>query len=209
MTRPIFIYGAGGLGREILGMFKSITSWEPCGFIDDVVKKGSTVKGIEVIGGFEIVAKLPGPVLLVLAVGDPSSKQKLCQKLSALREINYPTLIHPQAILQDVDSIRLGSGTIVTAGCILTNDIKIGDHVLVNLNCTVGHDTCINNFVSMMPGVNLAGNVSVGEAVLVGSGANILNGITIGSRSTVGAGAVVTKDIPSNVTVVGIPARMK
>jgi sugar O-acyltransferase (sialic acid O-acetyltransferase NeuD family) len=209
MKLPILIYGAGGLGRELLSMLKSMTLWEPCGFIDDLVTKGSQVKGIEVLGGIEILPKMPRPVHLVLAIGDPITKQKLYQELSAEKGINYPTLIHPRAILQETDSIRLGSGTIVTAGCVLTNDIKTGDHVLINLNCTIGHDTRIGGFTSLMPGVNLAGNVSVGESVLIGSGANVLNGVTLGSCSTVGAGAVVTKDVPSDVIVVGIPAKTK
>lgn len=209
MSLPIFIYGAGGLGREIYSMLKSMTSWEPCGFIDDLVSKGSQVKGIDVLGGLEIVAKVPRPVHLVLAIGDPITKQKLYQKLSAQHGINYPTLIHPRAILQETDSIRLGSGTIITAGCVLTNDIHIGDHVLINLNCTVGHDTRIGNFASVMPGVNLAGNVSVGECTWIGSGVNVINGVSLGPRCRIGAGAVVTRDVPPDVLAVGVPAKVK
>jgi len=41
----------------------------------------------------------------------------------------------------------------------------------------------------------------------IGSGAAILCGITIGERALVGAGAVVTKDVPADGTVAGVPAR--
>ena len=42
----------------------------------------------------------------------------------------------------------------------------------------------------------------------IGSGAIIMCGVTIGERAMIGAGAVVTKDVPANVVVAGIPARL-
>ena len=42
----------------------------------------------------------------------------------------------------------------------------------------------------------------------VGSGAAILCGVTIGERALVGAGAVVTKDVPADAKVAGVPARL-
>jgi serine O-acetyltransferase len=49
--------------------------------------------------------------------------------------------------------------------------------------------------------------VVVEEEVLIGTGAQILQYLTVGSGAKVGAGAVVTRDIPKQTTVVGIPAR--
>lgn len=42
----------------------------------------------------------------------------------------------------------------------------------------------------------------------IGSGAVIMCGVTIGERAMVGAGAVVTRDVPPDVTVAGVPARL-
>jgi UDP-2-acetamido-3-amino-2,3-dideoxy-glucuronate N-acetyltransferase len=42
----------------------------------------------------------------------------------------------------------------------------------------------------------------------IGSGAIIMCGVTIGERALIGAGAVVTKDVPANAVVTGIPARL-
>ena len=42
----------------------------------------------------------------------------------------------------------------------------------------------------------------------IGSNATIMGGITIGENALVGAGAVVTKDVPDNVIVAGVPARI-
>jgi UDP-2-acetamido-3-amino-2,3-dideoxy-glucuronate N-acetyltransferase len=43
----------------------------------------------------------------------------------------------------------------------------------------------------------------------IGSGAVILGGVTIGERALVGAGAVVTKDVPDDAVVAGVPARVR
>ena len=75
-------------------------------------------------------------------------------------------------------------------GIIIHPDAKIGP------NCMIFHQ------------VTLAGPVTLGGHVDIGAGAKILNGVTIGDHVTIGANAVVTRDLPSGVTVAGIPARI-
>lgn len=207
-TQPLIIFGAGGMGREIAGMVRSIPGWQVKGFLDDRIKKGSFVDGIPVLGGGSAIEGLDRPLNLVLAVGDPSVKKRIHERLSS-KDIHFPSLVHPSAILQTPESIRVGHGVIITAGCVLTTAIEIGDHVLLNLRVTVGHDTHIGAFTSVMPGVNIAGLVKIGEEVLIGSGANIINSVEIGSRTRVGAGAVVIQNLPPGVTAVGVPARYR
>jgi acetyltransferase-like isoleucine patch superfamily enzyme len=48
----------------------------------------------------------------------------------------------------------------------------------------------------------------IGKNVWIGSNATILPGVTIGDGSIVAAGAVVTKDVPPNTVVGGVPARI-
>lgn len=50
--------------------------------------------------------------------------------------------------------------------------------------------------------------IVIGDNVFIGNNAIILPGVTIGNNCVIGAGAVVTKDIPSNSVVGGIPARV-
>ena len=66
----------------------------------------------------------------------------------------------------------------------------------------------MDNFCNINPGAHLAGNVTVGEGCYIGMGANIIQGISIGPWSIIGAGAVVVRDIPANVTAVGVPAKV-
>jgi sugar O-acyltransferase (sialic acid O-acetyltransferase NeuD family) len=203
---PILIYGAGGLGKEVLSLIRALEHFEPVGFIDDGLRDDTVIKGVRVLGGLDALNAFSTPVNMVIAIGDPSAKSILMKMIDPSR-VYFPVLVHPSAIIQDEASVSLGEGTIISAGCILTTDINIGNHVLVNLNTTVGHDVTIGSYSSVMTGVNIAGMVRIGDGVMIGSGANIINNISVGNFAKVGMGAVVIKDVESESTVVGVPAK--
>ena len=204
MSQSIAIVGAGGLGREVLSLLRALPAWTCVGFFDDGRERQSLVDGLPVLG--PVSALRPGEDLwVVVAIGSPSVKKSVLQRLPL--GIQFATLVHPRALLQDPDSIVLEPGVIIGAGSVLTTGITVQQHTLINLNCTIGHDVHIGQGCSLMPGVHVAGDVRLHQHVLVGSGANILNGLSIGSNACVGAGAVVTRPVAAGVTVAGVPAR--
>ena len=207
MKEQIVIYGAGGLGREVLSMFHALPVWEMIGFYDDGKSPGEIIGGHPVLGGMEKLLRTSVKTQVVIGIGNPNIKRQLAEKLSVNPLIHFPVLIHPQALIQDLASVKIGNGSIITAGVILTTNIQIEEYVLINLNSTIGHDVSIAGFSSIMPGTNIAGEVKIGKEVLIGSGANVLNGIRVGDYAIIGAGAVVTKNVRDNNTVVGVPAR--
>ncbi len=208
MKKKIAIYGAGGLGREVLSMLHAWPEWEVTGFYDDGKEKGTVIKQQPVLGGLEELLQVTEPTYLVLAIGSPAIKIQIAKRISENENILFPVLVHPNATIQDIASVKLGKGSVITAGVVLTTDIELGEHVLINLTCTVGHDVHIGDGSSVMPGVNIAGEVIIGKGVLIGAGATILNGLLLGDHCRVGAGSVVTKPVASGKTVVGIPARV-
>lgn len=214
MKKELYIYGAGGLGREILCLVQQAqkdaeNEWLPAGWIDDGYPVGTIINGLEVKGGVDFLSQLNSGVALVVAVGDPVLRKKLVESaLQLCPPIIFPTFIHPSVIFGDKESIKIGAGSLICAGVIMTTDIVIGSHCLLNLAVTIGHDTRIGDYSSIMPSVNVSGEVEIGEAVFVGSGANIINQLQIGDQAKIGAGAVVISHVHQGRTAVGVPARM-
>lgn len=209
MMKNIVIIGAGGFGREVKTLIDSINNQTPTyrflGFYDDGFKKGQIINGCPVLGGILDINLINIQCSVVIAVGDPQTKQDLFEKIKN-SNVDFPNIIHPNVLLSD-DFVEIGMGNIICASCIITCNINIKDFVILNLMCTVGHDTIISSFCSFMPSVNISGEVFIHEKVYVGTGAKIINQLEIGANTTVGAGAVVSKSLPENCTAVGIPAR--
>jgi serine O-acetyltransferase len=78
-----------------------------------------------------------------------------------------------------------------------------------------GKTAVLGNNISILHGVTLGGSgkeggdrhPKIGDGVMIGANASILGNIRIGDNSKIGAGSVVVADVPSSITVVGVPAK--
>ena len=87
-------------------------------------------------------------------------------------------------------------------------EIYIGNHVMIGPNTLI---TTVNHPLSpkgRRQHLGIGKPVTIGDDVWIGGNVTILPGITIGNNVVVAAGAVVTKDVPDNVVVGGVPARI-
>ena len=105
-------------------------------------------------------------------------------------------------------NISVGEGVFINACC------HFQDHGGVTLGdgCQIGHNvvfaTLNHELQPERRGVTRPAPITLGKHVWVGSNATILQGVTIGDNAVVAAGAVVTKDVPANTIVGGVPARV-
>ena len=209
--KKVVILGAGGLGREVLDVFMAHNAvkeeYEVLGFIDEKTEmKGKELNGYPVLGSFDYFSAIDtNSVYAICGVGRPAVRRKMARKAEKLG-LKFCSIIHPSAILTPF--VSLGTGVVITAGCIITNQVKIGNHVYVNLNVTIGHDSVLNDFCNIAPGCCISGDVHVGTGCHIGTGTSTIQGVNIGEWSIVGAGTVIIRDVPSNATVVGVPAKV-
>ncbi|WP_042147819.1 sugar O-acetyltransferase [Paucisalibacillus sp. EB02] len=105
-------------------------------------------------------------------------------------------------------NITIGKNVFFNTGCSFQDrgGITVGNGSMIGMNVTIatlnhGLPLETRNTTSPSP-------VVIGENVWIGSNATILPGVTIGDNSVVAAGAVVTKDVPENTVVAGVPAKV-
>jgi acetyltransferase EpsM len=135
-----------------------------------------------------------------------STRRKGFVEQAAAAGFRFGQVRHPSAIVSETSS--LGEGCVVGARVVVAASTQIGRHVILNRGVLVGHHTRIGDFVTVSPGANVAGKVTIGEGAYVGMGAIVLDGRSVGDGAVIGAGAVVTRDVPPNVQVQGVPARV-
>jgi sugar O-acyltransferase (sialic acid O-acetyltransferase NeuD family) len=206
--KKLVIWGCGGQAREINLLCEQI-GYEIIGFLDERPEmKGLIVDGIPVLGDIEDIIELREDIEVVCAgVGDPVLRKRFAEK-----SINFGfriagPLIHPSIYVSKLN--RLGIGSVICAGSVLTVNIQIGNFVIINRIANVGHDVVIGDFATVAPGVNISGNVSIGDGVYIGTGTSIIEKVRVGAWSIIGGGAFVNCDVPDKVMYAGVPAVFK
>lgn len=211
IPEKIVIVGTGGLGREVCMLLLQLNQvrlqWQILGFYDDARPDQESIVGFPYLGTVQDLNNAAFPVHVAIGIGSCAAKADVVRRLFNPL-LQFPVLVHPSVLIEDWQQIKLGAGTIICQNCILTTNITLGQHVFLNLACTVGHDAVVHDFCSLMPQVAVSGGVTLGRGVYLGTNSCVLQNLTIGSFTTVGAGAVVTKDLPSHCTAVGVPAKI-
>lgn len=209
----IAVIGAGGFGREVAWLInccnKSIPRYETVCFISEVPHGHKEIlNDIPVLNIDEAYERFPS-AKVVRAIGSPVKSERAVREIIS-KGFQFETIIHPNVEMSEF--VRIGEGTVICAGNIITTNITIGEHVQLNLDCTIGHDAILGDFTSLAPGVHISGCVHIGKRVYIGTGAVIINGtadnpLVVNDDVVIGAGACVTKSIEAGRTVVGVPAK--
>lgn len=105
-------------------------------------------------------------------------------------------------------NINIGKNVFINSGCRFQDQggITIGDDTLIGHNvvlATLNHGFSPGERKDMYPAP-----IIIRKNVWVGANATVLPGVTIGENAVIAAGAVVTKDVPKNTVVGGVPAKV-
>lgn len=208
----MIVIGAKGLAKEILEIFAQQGETENLFFFDNISHDNPG----KLFGRFPILRSLDeaqqkfrdiNDPAFCLGLGKPQYRYQLFHQFNALGGSAVST-ISKYADIGSYDT-EIQPGCNILSGVVITNNVKIGKGTLINPNCTISHDARIGDFVEISPGVSVTGNCIVGDFCVLGTHSAILPGVRLGRNVVVGAGAVVTKDVPDDSLVVGVPAILK
>ena len=196
-TKYVFI-GAGGHARVLASVIESNHA-ELVAVFDPNLEK-TDLDGVKNEGAYQ-QNKHPNAEIII-AIGDNVIRERISQEIKH----KVGQAIHSAAIVDRL--VNLAEGVQIIQGAIVNRGVSIGKHTIVNTNATVDHDCEIGDFVHIAPGATLCGGIKVGKGTLIGANATVLPNCIIGKNVSVGAGAVVTTDLPDNVIVAGVPAKI-
>jgi acetyltransferase-like isoleucine patch superfamily enzyme len=131
---------------------------------------------------------------------------------AVLRMGRWSWIGHDSKIRVHEGEVSIGSKTVMGQEC----TISAYQHVSIGRECIIADRVMLIDFdhgvVEVERPIRLQGiykrDVRVGSNVWMGYGSCVLRGVSVGHNSIVGTNAVVTKDVPENAVVGGVPARV-
>jgi sugar O-acyltransferase (sialic acid O-acetyltransferase NeuD family) len=203
----LYILGVGGLAKEVYGWLvaeKSPMLEDLCGFLVTDSSycsmesfNGVPVKVLDTIdqdNGFEFLA----------CIGDSVSRKKAIEQV--LMYGGTPkSFVSINALIGQ--NVIIGEGSIVNPCSTISSDVTIGKYTIVNCNNGIGHDCVVGDYVTVLGNAAINGHILIGDFVTIGSGAILHPKVKVGDFASVGIGSIVIRNVKSNTTVFGNPAK--
>jgi len=177
------------------------------GYLDDDASLwGKSLDGLPILGGTGHAAEHPR-ARLVICAGRGAARAAIAARLAGTGRTNddYVSVIDPSVVVPE--DCRVGVGSILLAGVVLTTNVELGRHVVVMPNVTLTHDDLVESYATLCAGVTLGGHAWIGEGAYLGMNASVREGVRVGKYAVLGMGAALIQDVPSEETWLGVPAR--
>jgi len=137
---------------------------------------------------------------------DPAEIRRLLSQITGT-EIDESVTVFTPLYINYGKHTRIGKNVFINFDCTFLDlgGITIEDNVLIAPKVSLlseGHPISPADRQSLVPG-----HIHIKKGAWIGANATILPGVTVGENAVVAAGAVVSKDVPDNTIVGGIPAK--
>lgn len=205
MKKNCIVIGAGTYGQVYKEYLQS--EYELIAYYDDdPTLHGKLIDGIEVRGNVQDALFNEKDCAVFVPIGNNPVRIRILRNFEK-KGFDTPSFIHPQAIIHP--SVKIGKAVYILPGTTIMPLTKIDDYVMISVGSNIIHHTHLGKGVFISNGCNVGANITVKENAYIGMGSTIMTGVKIiGKNSSIGAGAVVIKDVPDNVVVAGVPAKI-
>jgi acetyltransferase-like isoleucine patch superfamily enzyme len=177
----------------------------------DFCKKGNPISGVDKeLHGLLTQCSYEAQKITMELNTSYHSREEIVEIFSELtgNKVDSSFMCFPPFYTDFGKNITIGKNVFFNTGCSFQDrgGITIGDGSQIGMNVTIA---TLNHGLSLETrNTTYPSPVVIGENVWIGSNATILPGVTIGDNSVVAAGAVVTKVVPENTVVAGVPAKV-
>jgi len=210
--RNLLIVGSGGHGSVVAELALLSKNYNLIQLLDDKYISDKNLHNdlnLKIIGK---ISKLYSNEIkdifqdAIVAIGDSSKRIHLLEELR-LNGYEIPILKHPSSIVSK--NCIIGAGTVIMANSVIQIGCEVGLGCIINTGSSLDHHSKIGDGVHLCPGAHVGGEVNIGRNSWIGIGSSVIQKVTIGSSVTIGAGSVVVKNVDSNLTAFGNPAKEK
>lgn len=205
--KDLIIIGAGGMGRTLYDLCK-----ESCGYETEFQIKGFVDDNLNALENFKNYPPIIGSIstylpkdndVFVCSIGGDS--RRACMSQIIERCGTFISLIHKTARIGS--NVILGKGNMIGAFTTIAADAHIGDYNFIQSYTIIGHDVQIGDWNRIDSHVMCIGGIKIGNQNMIHTSAVLNHNVEIGDNAHIGACSFVIRNVESDTTVFGNPAR--